>query len=196
MHKKNYYSYIYSYTSFMNKRKIILNLAMSLDWFIANPDGAYDWIVGDWDSSQNTEKQFNFNVFLESVDTVVMWKKAYDDCDKETLKMLADKTIYVASHSNIKDKSDNTISINWNISQQIQSLQKSDGKDIYLWWGAYLADDFIKSDIIDEYIIGIIPTILGKWRPLFLENNPTIQLNLTETTVSEWIVILKYKKNI
>jgi dihydrofolate reductase len=178
----------------MNKRKIILNLAMSLDWFIANEDGSYDWIIGDWDSSQNTEKQFNFNDFLKSIDTVVMWRKAYNDCERETLTMLADKTIYVATHSEIIDKSDNIISINWNISQQIQRLQKSDGKDIYLWWGDYLADDFIKSDIIDEYIIGIIPTILWKWKPLFLENNPTIKLNLTETTVTDWIVILKYKK--
>jgi dihydrofolate reductase len=109
--------------------------------------------------------------------------------------MLKNKRIYVATHSDIKNKPDNIISINWNISQQLQSELKSEGKDIYLWWGAYVTDDFIKSDIIDEYIIGIIPTILGKWKPLFLENNPTIKLNLTETTVNDWIVILKYKKN-
>ena len=52
----------------------------------------------------------------------------------------------------------------------------------------------VNFDVIDEYIIGIIPTILGKGRPLFLENNPTINLYLIESTISEGIVISRYVK--
>ena len=42
--------------------------------------------------------------------------------------------------------------------------------------------------------MGIIPIILGKGRPLFLENNPTIKLHLDEVFVENGITILKYTK--
>lgn len=155
----------------MNKRKIILNLAMSLDWYIADENWLFDWILGDWDKTQDTEAKMDFNGFMETVDTLVMWRKAYDDCPKETMDTFKDKKIYVATHSEIEDIPENVTCIKWDISKQILEEQKQEWKNIYLWWGAVVADDFIKSDVIDEYIIGIVPTILGKWRPLFFLKN-------------------------
>lgn len=38
------------------KRKIIINLAISLDGFIADVDSGFDWIKGDGDSSHDTKK--------------------------------------------------------------------------------------------------------------------------------------------
>ena len=57
-----------------------------------------------------------------------------------------------------------------------------------------MVNNFIKENVIDEYIIGIIPTILGKGRKLFLENNPTIDLKLDFYSTSEGIIIMKYSK--
>ena len=48
--------------------------------------------------------------------------------------------------------------------------------------------------MIDEYIIGYVPTILGKGRKLFLDDNPKIDLRLTETLVNDGIIISRYKK--
>lgn len=72
--------------------------------------------------------------------------------------------------------------------------KKGEGKDIFLFGGGKLVDSFIKADIIDEYIIGIIPTILGKGRPLFLGNNPKIDLKLDKYAVDNGIVICRYSK--
>ncbi|MEG0152041.1 MAG: dihydrofolate reductase family protein [Cellulosilyticaceae bacterium] len=58
----------------------------------------------------------------------------------------------------------------------------------------YTSEIFIKEDAIDEYIIGIIPVILGKGRPLFIGDNQAIKLQLKEYSVSEGITILKYIK--
>lgn len=58
------------------KRKIILNLAISLDGYIASEDGGYDWIVGHGDNTLNTENKFDFDKFLEGIDIVVMGKIA------------------------------------------------------------------------------------------------------------------------
>jgi len=57
-------------------------------------------------------------------------------------------------------------------------LKEKMGKDIWLVGGGKLIDAFIKKDVIDRYIITVLPTILGKGIPLFLDNNHTIDLNL------------------
>ena len=52
----------------------------------------------------------------------------------------------------------------------------------------------VLADIIDEYVIGIIPIILGKGIPLFYEGNPTIRLKLIESITDRGTVILRYLK--
>ncbi|MBL7058036.1 dihydrofolate reductase family protein [Patescibacteria group bacterium] len=175
-------------------RKIILNLAISLDGFIADEDGGFDWIKGDCDISHDTEHKFDFSEFVDSVDILVMGMKAYKDCPSETLKTFSSKTIYVATHSKIESEYNNVKFISGDICDQILKLKEGEGKNVWIWGGAILADQFIKANVIDEYIIGIIPLILGKGRSLFLENNPTIRLHLYESTTQEGVVILKYSK--
>jgi dihydrofolate reductase len=178
----------------MGKRKIILNIAISLDGYIADTDGGFAWIHGDEDKSHDTEKQFSYSEFLESIDVIIMGRNAYLDCPAETLESFQSKKIYVATSHNIENKTDNIKLIKGDVCTQILELRQKKGKAIWLFGGAGLTDPFIKADIVDEYIIGIIPTILGKGRPLFLENNPTIKLHLEELTVNEGITIIRYTK--
>lgn len=172
------------------KRKIILNLAISLDGYIASEDGGYDWIVGHGDERLNTKNKFSFDKFLESIDMVVMGKKCYDQNMHNGFK---NKKVYIATSKRIQDQ-DNLYFISGDISKIIQEEKEKEGKDIYLFGGGGLVDSFIKNNIIDEYIIGIIPIILGKGRPLFLDNNPTIMLHLDEFFIENGIAILKYSK--
>ena len=58
--------------------KIILNLAISLDGYISDENGGYDWIVGDGNSELNTENKSDFAKFLEGIDVVVMGRNCYD----------------------------------------------------------------------------------------------------------------------
>lgn len=176
--------------AFDMKRKIILNLAISLDGYIASDDGGYDWIVGAGDSILNTKDKFDFDKFLEGVDIVVMGKNCYDQNMHNDYK---NKKVYIATSKNIHDK-DNIHFINGDIVKVIQEEKEKKGKDIFLFGGGVLIDSFIKADVIDEYIIGIIPIILGSGRPLFLGNNPTIKLHLNEYIVDNGITILKYTK--
>ncbi len=60
-------------------RKKLLNLAMSLDGDIVDEEGGYVWIVGDGDKHLDTDANFDFPAFIESIDTVVMGRKAYED---------------------------------------------------------------------------------------------------------------------
>jgi len=172
------------------KRKIILNLAISLDGYIASEDGGYDWIVGDGDDTLNNENKFNFDKFLEGIDIVVMGKNCYDQDMHNAYK---NKKVYVATSQKIENQG-NLHFISGDIGKIIQEEKEKEGKDIYLFGGGGIVDSFIKADIVDEYIIAIIPIILGKGRPLFLENNPTIKLHLDEYYIENGITTLKYTK--
>lgn len=172
------------------KRKIILNLAMSIDGYIADEDGGYDWIVGHGDKSLDTNNQLDYAEFLKDIDIVVMGKKCFDQDMHNDFK---DKKVYVATSQEIENY-ENINFINGDICKIIEDEKSIPGKDIYLYGGGVVVDSFIKADIIDEYIIGIIPTILGKGKPLFLDNNPTIKLDLNECIVSDGIIIMKYSR--
>ena len=108
-------------------------------------------------------------------------------------KDFSNKKVYIATTENMKNH-DNIHFISGDICKVIEEEKTKEGKDIYLYGGGVLVDSFLKADIIDEYIIGIIPIILGKGRPLFLGNNPTIRLHLNEYIMDNGIVILRYNK--
>lgn len=167
--------------------KIILNLATSLDGYIADENGGYEWIVGDGNSTLNTENKSDFPKFLEGIDVVVMGRKCYDQGMHKDYK---EKEVYIATSNHMEDY-ENYHFINGDICKTITDL-KNQGKNVYLFGGGVVIDAFVKANIIDEYIIGIIPTILGKGRKLFLENNPKIDLTLQEYSVEAGVVVMKY----
>ena len=169
--------------------KIILNLAMSLDGYLADIDGGYDWIIEDNNSKINTDNKWSHQEFLKDIDVVVMGKNCYD---QDMHKEYKNKEVYIATTKEIEDYQ-NYHFIKNDICAVINNL-KNEGKNIYLFGGGYLVDNFIKKNIIDEYIIGIIPTILGKGKKLFFENNPKIDLTLEYYSVEDGVMIMKYSK--
>lgn len=168
--------------------KIIMNLAVSLDGFISDMDGGFDWIAGHGDISLDTESKHDFAAFLNTIDIVVMGRNCYD---QGFAKDYPTKQVYVAT-SNPKADEEN-ISFYSSIVEKVQEEQEK-GKNIFLFGGGILVDHFMKANIIDEYIVGIIPIILGAGRPLFLGDNPEVKLHLDTYAVQDGIVVLHYRR--
>ena len=169
--------------------KIILNLAISLDGYIADENGGFDWIIGDGNNALNTDEKWDYDKFLEDIDVVVMGKNCYDQgFHKDFIR----KNVYIATSKEIENY-ENYHFINGDIVKIVKKL-KNEGKNIFLFGGGIVIDHFVKSDVIDEYVIGIIPTILGNGRKLFLENNPKIDLELQYYSVDSGVVVMKYLK--
>ncbi len=162
---------------------------MSLDGYIASEDGGFDWIVGDGDSKLNTKETNDFAKFLEGVDIVVMG----GDCYRQGFsKDYSTKTVYVATSQQEQDH-DNLRFISGDI-VSILEKEKAEGKNIFLFGGGRMIDPFIKADAIDEYVVGIIPTILGSGRKLFLENNPNILLHFDSYNITDGVMVMTYSK--
>ena len=170
--------------------KIILNLAISLDGFIADKYGGFEWISGQGDSRLDTDNEHNFDLFKESIDVVVMGSKSYHQGEQSYVNDYKDKKVYVATHDTRENK-ENITFISGDIVGHVRQ-ERDAGKMIYLFGGGIAIAPFIKADIIDEYMIAVIPVILGNGRPLFMENNPTIALLLKDYSVRDGICQLHY----
>ncbi len=172
------------------KGKLIFNLAMSLDGYIFDLDGGYAWITGDG-SKVVDDPQFNFEQFVKQIDIVVMDKRCYE---QGMHLEFTGKRVLIATSQSLCDQSANVIGMSGQKLLETVCRLHDEGKQIYLYGGGVTADLFIKQDLIDEWIIGIIPIILGKGRKLFLGDNPTLPLKLVALSSSEGIVLMKYQR--
>lgn len=179
------------------KRKIILDLAVSLDGFIEGPNGEIDWCI--------MEPDMKFTDFLNSIDTILYGRKSYDlwgnytpkeydsDTDKEMWRILHSKEKIVFSKTK-KSTDQNIVFINDHIDEEVNKLKNRPGKDIWLYGGANLITTFIHYGLIDEYRLSIHPVVLGAGKPLFKDLKERLNLKLIDTKVfSSGVVQLIYQ---
>lgn len=172
-------------------RKIVMTLAMSLDGYIATETGGYEWIQGDGNHTLDTSAQWDYEAFLEKVDLVVMGRNCYE---QQMHKDFEGKMVWVATHEALPNEPALQFISDDLVKRVLEQAQQPTGKDIFLFGGGMLMDAFIKADAIDEYIIGIIPVILGSGKPLFYANSPMLELRLTHYSISEGITVLHYSR--
>lgn len=165
-------------------RRIVLDLAVSLDGFIEGINGETDWCIMDED--------MGFTKFLSSVDTILYGRKSYDlwgeyiprkessDMEREMWELVHSKKKYVFSKTLTKIDN-NVITINDNIAEEVNNLKKEPGKNIWLYGGASLITTFMNLGLVDEYRLSVHPIILGAGKPLFVDIKQRQELKLVDT---------------
>lgn len=185
----------------IKQRKIILDLATTLDGFIEGKNGEVDWCIMDTD--------MGFTNFLNEIDTILYGRKSYDlwgqyipqdeasDYEKEIWKLVHSKEKYVFSRTRTQIDTDNqTIFINQNILEEVNKLKSKSGKDIWLYGGASLITTFINLGLVDEFRLSIHPVILGEGKPLFIDIKQRLNLEMVNIkTFSSGVVQLIYHWN-
>ncbi|MFJ8261023.1 dihydrofolate reductase family protein [Rummeliibacillus sp. NPDC094406] len=180
-------------------RKIILDLAVTLDGFIEGKNGEVDWCIMD--------SEMGFINFLNQIDTIFYGRKSYDlwgeftpeiddpNTDIEMWKLIHSKEKVVFSKTQ-KGTNPKTIYINDNILEEVNILKNKPGKDIWLYGGSSLITTFINLGLVDEYRLSVHPVILGEGKPLFTDIKQRLNLNMVDTkTFSSGVVQLIYHLN-
>ena len=139
------------------KHKVILNIATSLDGFIARKDGSVDWLP----EINNTKEDYGMKEFLDSVGTVILGNTTYAKFGAH----YPNKKCFVFSRKN-SGKKDNITYVNSNVQDFINGLSEND-ENIWLVGGADIVKEFLKNNLIDKFVITVIPTVLGEGIPLF-----------------------------
>ncbi|WP_399632692.1 dihydrofolate reductase family protein [Sporosarcina sp. SG10008] len=170
------------------KRDLVLFIATSLDGYIATKDESLEWLFNVEGEGDN-----GYSDFYESVDTVLMGKKTYDWIMKhETGEFpYKNKACYVFTRSPIEDTVDVKFT-NEDIISFTNKLKSQEGKNIWIVGGGELLQSFIKEKLVDELIITVAPSIIGKGIPLFKEGDYQLDLSLKGTRNFNQFVELHY----
>ncbi|MFD1204234.1 dihydrofolate reductase family protein [Sporosarcina contaminans] len=170
-------------------RNVVLFIASSLDGYIATEDESLEWLFNVEGEGDN-----GISEFYDTVDTILMGKRTYDWIIKENPGEFPykNKECYVFSRSIIENTEDVKF-VNGNINRFVNKLKSQEGKNIWIVGGGELLLSFIEEMLVDEMIITVAPTILGKGIPLFREGNQQLNLSLKGMRRFNQFAELRYK---
>ena len=161
------------------KRKIIVQLAMSADGYIARPDGDVEWL------NRRARLDYGLAAFTRTVDTILIGRKTYDwamaYCRKHKIEggvFDRSKTNYVFSRKPPKRAAPGVEFVKGPVKAFARRLRAKPGKHIWMMGGGELIASFLDAGEIDEFDIHVVPTLIGKGIPLIAPKYRDIELKL------------------
>jgi dihydrofolate reductase len=180
-------------------RKLKLQVQMSIDGYVAGPNGEMDWLVRDWD---NELKKYVEEI-TEPVDCIVLGRKLAEgfipywasnpeaegaDKFNSTPKVVFTKTLE-------RSEWPGTTLAKGNLVDEINTLKKQDGKDIIAYGGATFVSALIEQQLIDEFYLFINPAAIGNGMAIFKELKSKQDFMLVKaTSFACGIVVLNYER--
>jgi dihydrofolate reductase len=166
-------------------RRIRYSVVMSLDGYIAGPNGEADWIIMDPD--------IDFSALFEQFDTFLVGRRTFEVMAQagrtETPGM---KTLVFSRTLRQQDYPGATI-VSENAQEIVAGLRAEPGKDIWLFGGGSLFASLLHAKLVDTVEVGIIPVLLGGGVPLLPPPAQQAKLKLSHHKVYKTgIVSLEY----
>jgi dihydrofolate reductase len=187
-------------------RKLKLQVQMSVDGYIAGPNGEMDWMMEGWNWDDKYKKYVD--ELTQSVDTILLgrkmtsefisyWSDVMSKPDNRDY-MFAKKMIEIPKivFSKKLDKSEwvNTEISKGDLRTEITRIKNQQSRDIIVYGGASFDSSLIKEKLIDELYLFINPVALGKGMSIFKDLNEVRKFTLIESIVFDCgIVLLHYE---
>ena len=170
-------------------RKVVLGVGISLDGYIARPDGTVDFLF--------MPKDYSMAPFFKRVDAAVMGRKTFEMGLKLGGGKLSNYGMkcYVFSETMGSIAHEDFTVVKEPPKPFIEALRKEKGKDIWLMGGGELTRAFLQADLVDELYLGVVPTLIGEGIPAFPSGFPQREFALAENkTYSKGLIALRYER--
>lgn len=167
-------------------RRVRYSVAMSLDGYIAGPQGESDWIVMDPD--------IDFNALFDAFDTVLLGRKTYEVTRQAGGgEEMPGVQSYVFSRT-LRPEDCPGVIVSDDPKATISDLKAKAGKDMWLFGGGSLFHSLLEQGLVDSVEVAIMPVLLGGGVPLLPPPANLARLTLTRHQVYEktGTVVLEY----
>lgn len=185
-------------------RKLKLQVQISVDGYVAGPNGEEDWVVRASD-----EKLWQLiNELTDSSDTLLLGRKMaeafiphFEEFESDSPKItFAQKMINIPKiiFTRTLDKpfGKNTSLAKGNLAEEIAKLKNQDGKDILVYGGAGFVSSLIAGGHVDEFFLFVNPVMINNGMRIFDLPDKRQKLSLISATPYECgITVLRYKLN-
>ncbi len=170
--------------------EIVYHVACSLDGYIADRQGGVEWL----DRIDDAGEDYGYPEFSRSLDGIVMGSRTYEFALHYGEWVYADKPSWVLTrrdlplaHPTVTLTRDDPVAV-------VESLQARGLQRIWLLGGGSLAASFARERLISEYIIAVLPVLLGGGIRLFEGESATTELEFRGAqSYSNGIVHLTYR---
>jgi dihydrofolate reductase len=178
-----------------SRRKIIVHIATSADGYIARPNGDVEWL------NRRARLDYGMRAFYTTIDTILYGRKTYDwalNYQKKT-KMkgdIFDRKVanFIFSRKPPKRAAPGVEFVSEPVKRFARRLRAMPGKHIWMMGGGGLIASFLDAGEIDEFVIHVIPTLIGKGIPLIAPRHRDISLRLRSVRkYPDGVVQLRYE---
>jgi dihydrofolate reductase len=174
-------------------RTLSLFIATSLDGYIAKPDDDLSFLK----IVEKEGEDYGYAEFTSTIDTIILGRKTYDWVLRKIGASHYDngeRNVYVITRTE-RPGVGKTKFYTGEITELVRQLKSENGKNIYCDGGAEIVNELLKNDLIDEFIISVIPVLVGDGTRLFKDGRPEQQLTLINTkTFDTGLTQLHYKR--
>lgn len=162
-------------------RRIVYSVAMSLDGYIAGPNGEADWIVMDPDLGPAFEELYSrFDTMLIGRRT---WQAMVSQGGGGAGGAFKDWSILVFSRTLTAVPQRGVTLVSGDAKEELTRLKQAPGKDLWLFGGGDLFRSLLDLGLVDAIGVGVIPVLLGGGIPLLPPPATRATLRLTEHKV-------------
>lgn len=184
-------------------RKLKLQMQVSLDGFVAGPNGEMDWLAFNWDEPliQYVSK------LTEPVDCITMGRKLAqgfiphwtaaakqpENSESAFARKMSDTPKVVFTKTLTSNPWENARLAQGDIREEIAQLKNQPGKDIIVYGGGNFVSNLIQHGLVDEYHLFVNPVVLGDGMTIFKGVAQKLNLRLVQASAFQCgIVVLQY----
>jgi dihydrofolate reductase len=172
------------------KPEIIYHLAVNMDGYIATKDGKVDWL----DSFQGDGNDADFGKLFASFDGLLLGSGTYEFALDYGQWISPDKPSWVFTKRQLPLLDPSIELTSETPTELLDRISDRGLKRLWLMGGGKLATAFRTEGLISEYIVAVIPIILGEGIPIFSETPERTSLELIESkSYSNGIVRNSYR---
>ena len=187
-------------------RNIITTTWVTLDGYIAGPNGEMDWIAEIYDEAMGVYE----NELVSQADALLLGRVTYQSfagswphVPDNPNASEGEKAYARALNAMRKIVFSRTLeSVEWNnstlrkeiVPEEIEQLKREPGRDLLIYGSASIIQTLTNQGLIDEYQVLVHPVILRGGKPLFQDIKRQVKLQLVNTKkLPSGVVVLSYQ---